>query len=318
VQVVAIDPSAAFRKAIREELPRVAVSVDHFHLVQLANDMVTVVRQRLSQQTKGRRGRTVDPSWAHRQLLLRAGDSLSVAGLARLKATFRSDDPTDELGAAWGVKEQLRRLLGASSLAGARTEKVRLGVFVLAAKMPETDRLWATVCAWWPAIAVLVVTGVTNAKTEAANHDQAPQSLRQRLPQRTALPGPDPAGQRRPRTRSPTMTGMADLGLGCPGPWWPFACRRGLSGSLVASFGCACWAISAPWSQVSVWRSCSGSVAIFAAVAPRTASAPFPASGGPFLVRSMVPFESVLRYADHNDSAVTRSRGGWPRVDLST
>ena len=169
VQVVAIDPSAAFRKAIRTEFPRVAVSVDHFHLVQLANDMVTAVRQRLSQQTKGRRGRTVDPSWSHRHLLLRAGDTLSVAGLARLKATFRSDDPTDELGAARGVKEQLRRLLRSSSLDTARTEKMRLGVFVLAAKMPETDRLWATVYTWWPAIEVLVVTGVTNAKTEAAN-----------------------------------------------------------------------------------------------------------------------------------------------------
>ena len=35
--------------------------------------------------------------------------------------------------------------------------------------MPETDRLLATVQAWWPAIEVLVVTGVTNARTEAAN-----------------------------------------------------------------------------------------------------------------------------------------------------
>ena len=169
VEVVAIDPSAAFRKAIREQLPHAAVSVDAFHLVKLANDMVTQVRQRLSQQRKGRRGRLVDPSWANRRLLLHAGDRLSPRALARLKAVFRSDDPTDELSAAWAVKEQLRRLLTASSLADAHTEKMRLGAFVLAAAMAETDRLWNTVVEWWPAIEVLVVTGVTNAKTEAAN-----------------------------------------------------------------------------------------------------------------------------------------------------
>jgi transposase len=35
--------------------------------------------------------------------------------------------------------------------------------------MPETDRLAATITAWWPAVEVLIVTGVTNARTEAAN-----------------------------------------------------------------------------------------------------------------------------------------------------
>ena len=36
VQVIAIDPSAAFRMW----LPRIAVAVDHFHLVSLANQVV--------------------------------------------------------------------------------------------------------------------------------------------------------------------------------------------------------------------------------------------------------------------------------------
>ncbi|MFD4779751.1 transposase [Rhodococcus qingshengii] len=45
VEVVAIDPSAAFAKAIREMLSRTAVSVDVFHLVMKANGMVTAVWQ---------------------------------------------------------------------------------------------------------------------------------------------------------------------------------------------------------------------------------------------------------------------------------
>jgi len=35
--------------------------------------------------------------------------------------------------------------------------------------MPETDRLWDTICAWWTEIQVLITTRVTNARTEAAN-----------------------------------------------------------------------------------------------------------------------------------------------------
>lgn len=46
---------------------------------------------------------------------------------------------------------------------------MRLGVSVLAADMPETYRLWTTITAWWEEIEVLAVTGVTNARTEAAN-----------------------------------------------------------------------------------------------------------------------------------------------------
>ena len=169
VEVVAIDPSAAFRKAIRTHLPCAAVSVDTFHLVKLGNDALTAVRQRLVRDHKGRRGRLVDPAWANRRLLLRGADTLSPGGWVRLERVFRTDDPTDELGAAWGIKEQLRRLLKTSSLADAHEAKMLLGHYVQVANMPETDRLWNTICQWWTEIEVLIVTGVTNARTEAAN-----------------------------------------------------------------------------------------------------------------------------------------------------
>jgi transposase len=170
IEVVAIDPSAAFKKAITEQLPNAQISVDPFHLVQLANLMVTRVRQRLIRQREQRRGRKVDPAWANRRLLLRSYDTLSPRAKARLDAVFDSDDPTDELSAAWGVKEQLRRLLNvATTVEQARTEKMILGCYVVAADMEETWRLWATIQAWWPAIEVLIEHRVTNARTEAAN-----------------------------------------------------------------------------------------------------------------------------------------------------
>src|SRR5512146_1447958 len=64
VEVVAIDPSAAFRQAIPEQLPQTAVSVDAFHLAKLGNNMVTRVRQQVTCETKGRRRHGRDPAAA--------------------------------------------------------------------------------------------------------------------------------------------------------------------------------------------------------------------------------------------------------------
>ncbi|MGP9602914.1 ISL3 family transposase [Brachybacterium sp. AOP42-E1-35] len=169
IEIVAIDPSAAFRKALRTWLPRAAVSVDKFHLVKLGNDMVTTVRQRLARTHRGRRGRKDDPAWAHRMLLLRGGDTLTPRAWERLETVFRTGDPTDELSAAWGIKEQLRRLLATDTLAQAWQERMRMGYFAQIANMPETTKLYDTVVTWWDAIEVLIVTGATTAKVEAGN-----------------------------------------------------------------------------------------------------------------------------------------------------
>ncbi|WP_422934593.1 ISL3 family transposase [Sinomonas sp. P47F7] len=169
VEVVAIDPSAAFRKALRMWLPRTAVSVDAFHLVSLANQAVTEARQRLSQELKGRRGRTVDPGWANRRLLLRAAETLSDRGQKRLRDVFASDDPTGQLQAAWEAKEQLRTLLASASLAEAGDHLRILEGLVDAAPTPETKRLLRTVKRWWDEIEVLIATGATTAKVEANN-----------------------------------------------------------------------------------------------------------------------------------------------------
>jgi transposase len=156
VQVVAIDPSVAFRKALRMWLPRTAVAVDHFHLVSLANQAMTETRQNLSQEVKGRRGRGVDKAWAHRMLLLRAGDTLTETAAHRLAEVFAADDPTGKLQAVWKVKEQLRALLRTDSLADAASAKENLKFLVEAAGRPESNKLYRAVCRWWNEIEVLI------------------------------------------------------------------------------------------------------------------------------------------------------------------
>jgi len=169
VNTVVIDPSAPYASGIRAALPHARIAVDHFHLVRLANEMVTDVRQRVAREQHGRRGTTADPAWVHRRMLLTAGDRLSARQLRRLERVLAADDPSNEIGAAWGVKELLRQLLAARDPADIRA---RLWTFYCAcatAQMPETTRLATTIETWWPHVLVFLQLGVTNARTEGFN-----------------------------------------------------------------------------------------------------------------------------------------------------
>ena len=84
--MVAVDPSAPFAAALRDVLPHATLVVDHWHLHRLANLMLSQVRQRVTQQVHGHRGRSNNDSWAYRRLLLRAARHLldkQCAGCAR-------------------------------------------------------------------------------------------------------------------------------------------------------------------------------------------------------------------------------------------
>ena len=83
---------------------------------------------------------------------------------------------------------------------------------------------------------------------------------------------------------------------------------------------CVAWRAEpspAPWSQVSDRRSCSGSVVIVAAIASRTASAPWPASAGPFLTRGAVSSPSMRGRCSSIVNRVVRSTRV-PIADLSS
>ncbi len=125
IEVVAIDPSAAFKKAITDCLPNATIAVDPFHLVQLGNLCVTRVRQRLVQDLHHRRGRKINPAWTHQMLLLRGYDTLSTRGRDRLDHVPATDDPTEELSAAWGLKEALRLILASPTIEQAHATKTR-------------------------------------------------------------------------------------------------------------------------------------------------------------------------------------------------
>ncbi len=162
---------------------------------RLANLMVTQVRQRITQQVHGHRGRKTNDNWAYRRLLLRGARHLSDSQWRRLKRLFATDDPTGEIQAAWAGKECLRQLLDAlptvdgplvtdprrnptpaprAAAPALRPYEIRVRLdrfYALAAHadVPELERLAATVETWWPAIDAYLALRVTNARTEGYN-----------------------------------------------------------------------------------------------------------------------------------------------------
>jgi transposase len=169
IEIVVIDPSAPYASGIRTALPDALIAVDKWHLVALANQLVTEVRQRVTRDQLGRRGTTADPVWVNRRLLLTGAEHLSAKQWARLSRMLDEHDPTHEIGAAWGVKERLRLLLKEREQSKIRWRLADFYDAALDAAMPETSRLAKTIEVWWPAILVALTHGVSNARTEGFN-----------------------------------------------------------------------------------------------------------------------------------------------------
>lgn len=173
VQVVAIDPSAPYAAAVRQLLPQARIAVDHFHLVAAANRVVTQVRQRVTREHLGRRGRRTDPLWVNRRHLLRARERLSDKRFATMWNACIDTDPSGDLLATWIAKEHLRDLL---ACAAARAERhiIRARLFdfyswCATTSVPEVHALAELIEQWWPAVLTFLETGVTNAATEGTN-----------------------------------------------------------------------------------------------------------------------------------------------------
>ncbi len=166
IRLVAIDMSAEFRAAIRKVLPKAKISVDHWHVIRLANEMVTTVRRRRAWEIHGRRGRQVDTPWRYRKLLTCAGDRLTVRQRARLQNILDTDV---ELAIAWGIKEHVRQLMAARDTSSFQRAWAALEKAVRATRLPEPRTLFTTLSRWRRELLTFCRTRTTNARTEAAN-----------------------------------------------------------------------------------------------------------------------------------------------------
>lgn len=169
IEVVVIDTSAPYASGIRAALPNARIAVDKWHLVALANLMLTQVRQRIARTLHGRRGTAGDRVWSGRHLLVTGYEHLTDKQRAKLWAALAVEDPTNEIAAAHAVKERLRMLLRESDPARIRQALYTFYDAAARADMHETTRLAVTIETWWPAILVALTDDVTNARTEGFN-----------------------------------------------------------------------------------------------------------------------------------------------------
>jgi len=178
VQVVCIDLCSIYASAVRRMLPRAILTVDLFHVVQLAVKAVGDVRRRVVRARYGRRGRSGDPEYGIKGLLVRNLEHLTGAQFEKIITTLDRDRYGQEIAAAWIGKEKLRDVLNlrariTGSVPCQRQVRDRLFAFydwcAQHDDIPELVTLARTVSRWEDELTAAVITGVTNATSESLN-----------------------------------------------------------------------------------------------------------------------------------------------------
>lgn len=155
IEVVSIDPSEAYRQAIRTALPDARIVCDRFHLVRGANTALDAVRRERQRDASAKRPKGARRSGQHgrwrpelyhaRHRLLKAAERLNTRERHRLCDLFARDPIVAE---AWGLKEAFRDVYRASSRDDAEQ---RLDTFLVAvdrAGLPAFDAFARGVRSW--------------------------------------------------------------------------------------------------------------------------------------------------------------------------
>jgi transposase len=219
VRVVCIDMCSIYAAAVRRMLPRATLTVDLFHVVQLAVKAVGDARRRVVRARYGRRGRPGDPEYGIKSLLVRNLEHLTAAQFAKIIDTLDRDRYGQEIAAARITKEKLRDVLNlrariTGSVPCERQVRDRLFTFydwcAQHDDIPELITLARTISRWEDEIVAAVITGITNATSESLNRLA-------KLEARLAYGFRNPLNQRRRvrvactrgyRARSRTTTGI--------------------------------------------------------------------------------------------------------------
>lgn len=107
IRAVATDMSTAYIGSVLENLPSVPLVFDHFHVVKLMNDKLTVVRRTLYHELKDTMGK--DVLKGSRWILLKNPENLDKSRneQKRLEEALRLNEP---LAKAYYLKEELRQI----------------------------------------------------------------------------------------------------------------------------------------------------------------------------------------------------------------
>jgi transposase len=165
---VALDPYAGYNTAVREALPQARITIDKFHAIRLANQVVTAVRCRRQQELTGHRGRKGDVLYGARRALLRSRHRLDDRGWARVEAAFDADDEL-ELECSWVGKEAFCDLYREPDRAGAKAALDEWYALVARYDIDELNTFARTIRQWESQFLNYFDSRATNARSEARN-----------------------------------------------------------------------------------------------------------------------------------------------------
>ncbi len=165
IEIVTMDMSQAYQKAVRESLPNATIAFDHFHIAKLANEALNEVRRELARET-----RKSDPEAAKAIKGMRWPTAYGLDNLPeKHMESLELLRPNAPLGRAYLLKEQLLHVLrngpdrvvdGLQSW-GAWAARCRLAPFV---------KLGRTIRKHFDGIRAFVEKRVSNARAEGINN----------------------------------------------------------------------------------------------------------------------------------------------------
>ena len=165
IEIVTMDMSQAYQKAVRDSLPNAVIAFDHFHVAQLANKALDEVRRELV-----REARKTDPKAAKTIKGMRYPTLYRAENLPdKHIEAFRDLRPESRLGRGYLLKEMLLRLLR-RPMSVAKKEIDEWMSWASRSRLQPFVRLSRTIRKHLPGIHAFMENLVTNARSEGINN----------------------------------------------------------------------------------------------------------------------------------------------------
>ena len=162
-----LDMSRTYSAVFTVVTPKATQVIDRFHVMRHAILAVDQVRRRVQQQRLGHRGRSDDPLYKARKLLVLKVTSTDVDLQSRLEGLLALGDPDGEVAFAYGVKEAVARFYETDDPAAA--EDLLRDIIDYGSKKSapiEVRRLARTLRNWFDSIVAWHRARVSNGPTE--------------------------------------------------------------------------------------------------------------------------------------------------------
>ena len=176
IEVVCCDPHEGYRSGIarartdKHLSPDTQIAADAFAIVRLANRALDSARRRVQHELTGHRGRSGDPLYQARKLLLTGAERLDAAAWDKMLAALDAADPADEIRECRVAKEHVRDIFRADDPLDAQQHLDEAIAWCAHPNAPpELATLARTLRRWHTEIGTAVRTRTSNARTEAAN-----------------------------------------------------------------------------------------------------------------------------------------------------